>query len=274
MENDITIVTAFFDLGRGSLPTEVRGRVLPHYQHRNNDTYFDYFNKQAKLQNDMVVYTTKDFAEKVHDIRKQYGLENRTKIVIMDSYLPDEMKPYKQAIEKIQSSPAYIDKITNPHLIEYWHTDYVLVNIFKAFYVTHAINSGLVKTDLTAWIDFGYCRNDTTVPPSSKWSYNFDVNKMHLFNIRTIEPERPIDSIIYTGDVYIMGCHIVGGTKQWEYFRGLIIGCLNKLIEHNLIDDDQTLLLMSYLTNPSEFELHYVDPSDWFIIFKKFNLNA
>ena len=270
--SDITIVTAFFDLGRGSLPKEVKGRVLPHHQHRTTDTYFEYFKKQAKLQNDMVVYTTKDCAEKVHAIRESFGLGDRTKIVIMESYLPDEMRVYKGMIEKIQASPEYYEKVTNPQLIEYWHSDYVLVNIFKAFYVTHAINSGLVKTDLTAWIDFGYCRTDTTVPPSNKWSYDFDVNKMHLFNIRTIEPQRPIDSIIYTGDVYIMGCHIVGGTKCWERFRDLIIGNLNKLLEHNLIDDDQTLLLMAYLISPSEFELHYVDPSDWFIIFKNFNL--
>lgn len=270
--SEITIVTAFFDLGRGSLPKEVRGRVLPHHQHRTTDTYFDYFSKQAKLQNNMVVYTTKDCAEKVYSIRKQYGLQDRTKIVVMDSYLPDDMKPYKEAIEKIQSSDEYISKITNPHLIEYWHADYVLVNIFKAFYVSHAINSGLIETDLTAWIDFGYCRNDDAVPPCNKWSYDFDDDKIHLFNIRPIEPERPIDSIIYTGDVYIMGCHIVAGTKKWEYFKGLILGCLNKLIEHKLIDDDQTLLLMAYLTNTSEFELHQGDPNDWFNIFRTLNL--
>jgi len=270
--SDITIVTAFFDLGRGNLPTEVRGRVLPQHQHRNNDTYFDFFSKQAKLQNDMVIYTTKDCAERVYNIRKEYGLQDRTKIVVMESYLPDELKPFKERIETIQSSPAYYEKVTNPHLIEYWHADYVLVNIFKAFYVAHAIDSGLVKTDLTAWIDFGYCRTDTTVPPCNKWSYDFDADKIHLFNIRPIEPERPIDSIIYTGDVYIMGCHIVAGTKKWEYFRNLVFGCLSKLLEHNLIDDDQTLLLMAYLTNPAEFELHSVAPEDWFIIFKNYNL--
>jgi hypothetical protein len=148
----------------------------------------------------------------------------------------------------------------------------VLVNIFLFFYVANAIDSGLVKTDLTACIDFGYCRTDTTVLPCNKWSYDFNTDKIHLFNIRPIEPERPIDSIIYTGDVYIMGCHIVAGTKKWEYFRNLVFGCLSKLIEHNLIDDDQTLLLMAYLTNPAEFELHSVDPEDWFIIFKNYNL--
>lgn len=269
--SDITIVTAFFDIGRGNLPESKHGRILPHYQHRDNNTYFEFFKKQAKLQNDMVIYTTENFAKLVYSIREDYGLGNKTKIVVMPSYLPEELSHYKSDIEKIQSSPEYYNKVINPQLIEYWHSDYVLVNIFKSFYVTHAINSGLVKTELTAWIDFGYCRTDTTVPPSNKWSYDFDKEKMHLFNIRPIEPQRTIDSIIYTGDVYIMGCHIVGGTKCWEKFKNLIIGNLDDLLEHKLIDDDQTLLLMAYLINPSEIELHYVDPSDWFIIFKEYN---
>ena len=49
----ISIVTAFFDIGRGNLPNEKHGRILPHYQHRSVDTYFDFFSKLAKIQNDM-----------------------------------------------------------------------------------------------------------------------------------------------------------------------------------------------------------------------------
>jgi protein YibB len=168
-------------------------------------------------------------------------------------------------------NPKYIEKIVNPQLIEYWHSDYVLVNIFKSLYVTDAIIKNLVTNDVVAWIDFGYCRNENTIPKSNRWKYNFDVNKIHFFNIHEIQPERPIDSIIYTGDVYIQGCHIVAGKKMWKDLRDLVFGNLNVLINHDLIDDDQTLLLMSYLTKPELFELRYVHPSDWFIIFKEYN---
>ena len=271
MENDISIVTAFFDIGRGNLPTVKHGRVLPHYQHRTTNTYFQYFNNLAKLQNDMVVYTTENFAQQVYDIRKQYGLENKTDVVVLESYLPPQLKDVKTRVQEIMDSPDYYTRVDNPQLIEYWHADYVLVNIFKSLYVTNAIDSGLIKNDITAWIDFGYCRNTSTIPVSNKWTYPFDKDKIHFFNIRDIEPKRPIDNIIYTGDVYTMGCHMVAGTKKWDLLKRLVMGNLEQLLKHNLIDDDQTLMLMSYLIKPEEFELRYVDPNDWFIIFKNYN---
>ena len=51
---------------------------------------------------------------------------------------------------------------------------------------------------------------------------------------------------------------------------------LNKHLLDSLIDDDQTLLLLSYKSNPQEFILHkenidYQD-LDWFFIFKYYNL--
>lgn len=271
---DISIVTAFFDIGRGNLPQTKHGRVLPHYQHRSVDQYFEFFKKQAVLENEMTIYTTAEFAQRVYDIRKSFGRENQTHIVVLNSYLPDDMKKVKERVQEIQDSPEYYGKVVNPQLIEYWHSDYVLVNIFKSLYVSHAIGSGFCKSPVTAWIDFGYVRGDDVIPPSNKWSYPFDPDKIHFFNIKPIDKERPIDDIIYTGDVYIQGCHMVAGTKMWNTVKDLILGNLNILLNHNLIDDDQTLLLMSYLMKPELFELRYVDPSDWFIIFKDYNTNA
>lgn len=193
--SDITIVTAFFDIGRGNLPKEKHGRVLPHYQHRSVDTYFDYFEILAKLKNDMVIYTTKDLAERVYDIRDANGLTDKTTVVVMDSYLPKGFDEIKSKIEDIMNSEEYISNIINPQLIEYWHSDYVLVNIFKSLYVGYAIESGLVKTDLAAWIDFGYCRTIETLPKNLKWSYPFDSDKIHFFNMRDIDKERPLSLI-------------------------------------------------------------------------------
>jgi len=271
MDKNITVVTAFFDIGRGNLPNEKHGRVLPHYQHRSVDTYFEYFKNLAQLKNDMVIYTSQDFAERIYNIRKDAGLEEQTTVVVLPSYLPNGFDEIRDKVTEIMNDPNYYGKVDNPQLIEYWHTDYVLVNIFKSYYVSHAITNGHIKTDLTAWIDFGYCRNPNTIPSSKEWSYDFDKEKIHYFNIRTIEPERPIDEIIYTGDVYIMGCHIVAGTHKWVDLMSRMTNCLAVLLSHRLIDDDQTLLLMSFLSSPQDSELHYVDPSDWFIIFKKFN---
>ena len=50
---------------------------------------------------------------------------------------------------------------------------------------------------------------------------------------------------------------------------------LHQLLDNELIDDDQTLLLMSALAHPEHFELHSAEiskPLDWFFIFRKYNL--
>ena len=269
--NEITIVTAFFDIGRGRLPKTKYGRTLPFYEHRSVDTYFEFFTNLAKIKNDMIIYTSPDFAERIYDIRDKFGLSDKTKVVVMESYMPKGLESYKERTEKVMESEDYISKIRRPELIEYWHADYVLVNMFKSLYVNHAIDSGLVKTDVTAWIDFGYCRDDNRLPENNVWSYNFDPDKIHFFNIKPIEKDRPIVEIISTGDVYVMGCHMVAGTKKWSRIRELIFGNFEVLLNNNLCDDDQTLLLMSYLVAPEEFEIRFVDPSDWFIIFKDYN---
>lgn len=274
MDNDISVITAFYDIGRGNLPKVKHGRELPFYQHRSVDTYFDFFSKLAKLQNEMVIYTTPNFEDRVKTIRKDLGLEDLTKVVTTESYLPKELESLKERVQAVMDDPNYYSKVVNPQLIEYWHADYVLVNIFKAVYATDAIEKRLISNNLTAWIDFGYVRNDTTIPASNRWTYNFDPEKIHFFNQYHIQPERPIDSIIYTGDVYIQGCHIVAGTKKWKLLKELVLKNVEVLLENNLIDDDQTLLLMSYLTKRNECQLHPADPNDWFRVFRKYNNQA
>ena len=199
------------------------------------------------------------------------GLGDRTNVMILPSYLPLDMTETRDNIQNIMEDETFWKSVDNPHLIEYWNSDYVLINILKSLYVTHAINSEVIKTDLAAWIDFGYVRTIETLPKSLEWKYPFDKDKMHMFNMREIEPERPISDIIKTGDVYTQGCHIVGGVSVWPTFMQLMIYNMNMLIQNNMIDDDQTMMLMSYLSKPEMFELRYNSPDDWFRIFKDYN---
>jgi len=271
--SEITIVTAFFDIGRGDLPAMKYGRILPHYQHRSTETYFEFFKNLSKIKNPMVIFTTHDLADRVRNIRIAEGLGDKTTVISVDSYLPDDLSHYKEKIEKVMNDPEYISKIVNPQLIEYWHSDYVLVNILKSWYLNYAIERDVVKTDLVAWIDFGYVRNLETLPKNLKWNYDFDKEKIHLFNMRDIDGNlnRTLADIVYTGDVYIQGCHIVAGSNMWKKLYNLVLLNLDLALSMNLSDDDQTFLLMSYLSAPQYFELHYNSPDDWFRIFKDYN---
>lgn len=270
MANSITIVSAFFDIGRGSMPKEKNGRVIPDYQHRSNDKYFEYFKNLAKINNDMVIYTTEEFESKILEARK--GSSKKTIVVVLDSYVVDGDYNPKNKIELIMNDLEYVSKVNNPQYIEYWNADYVLVNLFKSFYVSDAISRGHVNTELAAWIDFGYCRTGEEIQFENEWLYDFDPEKIHLFNMEEIDFNRNLSSIVYSGDVYIQGCHIVAGTKKWPRLKELMIKSFNRLLDSGLSDDDQTILLMSYMDSPEDFILRNNDKSDWFRIFKDYRI--
>lgn len=273
MTDNITIVTAFFDLGRGDLPAMKHGRILPHHQHRSTETYFEFFKNLAMINNPMVIFTSPDLVDRIRNIRIAAGHGDKTEVVGMVSYLPPHLEHYKDKIEKVMNDPDFIKNVVNPQLIEYWHSDYVLVNILKSYFVNYAVESGSIKTDLAAWIDFGYVRTIEALPKNLTWRYPFDPEKIHLFNMRDLSGNlnRTLADIVYTGDVYIQGCHIVGGVEAWNKLYQLMFINLDLALHMNLSDDDQTFLMMSYLSAPKYFELHYNSPNDWFRIFKDYN---
>lgn len=268
--SDITVVTAYFDIGRGNWPKVVRGREMPFYAHRTEDTYFDYFTRLASLQNDMIIATEEKNAERILKIRREQS-DGKTDVLVID--FQKQIENIKPRIETVINRPEYIKFVNNPHFPEYWNTDYILINLFKTNFVVDAFKRGLIKNSLAAWIDFGYVRDDKTLKPNILWKHSFDPSKMHYFNLAPIDQTRPIFDIIKTGDVYIMGCHIVGGEEAWHNNLQLNNLSLQSLLHCGLMDDDQTFLLMNYLARPDLIDLHYINEKEngWFVIFNNFN---
>ena len=136
--SDITIVTAFFDIGRGDWTPD---KGLPHYLQRTTDTYLERFANMAKLDNDMVVFTSPDLVEKIEKLREG----KPTKVIQKDfSTLASKLK---NEITRVQSLQKYQEMI-NPRQVknpEYWNADYVLVNLLKSSFITIAINKLLNK---------------------------------------------------------------------------------------------------------------------------------
>ena len=266
--NEISIVTAFFDIGRGDWTPE---KGLPHYLQRTNDTYFERFANMASLDNTIVVYTSEELAEKVWDIRK----DKTDKTVVVTIDFEDQFGEYREKIKRVQNNPEFLAKI-NPNQVknpEYWSSDYVLVNFLKSHFVNHAIGAGVFDTDLIAWLDFGYCREPSTLNNVKLWEYPFNKDKIHFFNIKDFNPNNTITNIISNNDVHITGPCIVSSQKMWPELERLMNQSFDELISKDLIDDDQTLLLMSSLIEPDKFELHPISPNDWFIAFRKYNEN-
>jgi protein YibB len=272
--SDITIVTAFFDIGRSNWNTDASGNPVPYYVQRSTDSYFEYFSYLAQMKNDMIIYCeTEEHKKKIETIRREAAPDSKTTIMVVSL---EPVNNLKNKIQSVQRRQEYIDLIDDPRMPEYWNADYVLINYLKTEFVNNAIDNGLVETELAAWIDFGYVRGPQGLPSSLTWNYDFDATKMHYFTKLPIDMDRPIFDIIKTNTVYVMGCHIVGGKKAWKKHLMLSFSSLHSLLDCNLIDDDQTILLMNYRNEPDLFELHPIKVSqeewyEWNVAFRKYN---
>jgi protein YibB len=266
--NEITIVTAFFDIGRGEWTAS---KQLPGYLHRTTDTYFERFSHLATLDNEMVVFTSPDLVDRVLSIRKKFA--NKTKVISLDFH--NLYQQERKIISDIQASPQFQSRI-NPREVknpEYWSADYVLVNFLKSHFVNYAIQNQLTSNEIVSWVDFGYCRGADTLGGNTKWQYNFDQNKIHFFNFRTHE-EMPFDisTIIENNIVYVLGACIVAGKNMWPKLEELMKTCMGLIVGKGFVDDDQTLLHMSYLSDRDSFEIHRIDENDPFIVFREYNI--
>jgi protein YibB len=251
---NITIITAFFDIKRESW----KGFE------RSVNFYLESFSRLSRIENQIIVYTSEDLVDTIKKVSD--------KITVISYDFMAESENIRKDIKSVQSNVILKNKtnksfLNNP---EFLYPEYVAVNMYKPVFVLDAISKKIIKNDLIAWIDFGYCRNDSAIPTNS-WSYEFNPEKINLFSIKEINKKRSVKSIAYLNDVYIQGCHIVTGSEGWSTLHRLMFKNFYKMLSMSLIHNDQTVLLMSYLENENAFQIHKNDPNDWFRIFKDYN---
>ena len=254
-----TIVTAFYDLGRDEWEGFKNGELIAPYIRRSTDTYFERFERLCKIKNPIVCYTQAKFFDRIKAIRSDVEL------VAIDDIFKDHQE-VMDLIHKVQVNDDFINLLDHPSSPEYWSAEYVAINFFKSFLVAHANESGLVKTDNIAWIDFGYCR-EKLFEDGFEWSFDCD-GKVNLFNIKPMD-DKPIFSIVMSGEVYIQGCHVVAPRRMWTALKTHMIEALRRLLSVGFIDDDQTLLLMSYRMHPETYKLNVGNTENWFDIFDR-----
>ncbi|HEG8190948.1 TPA: protein YibB, partial [Campylobacter coli] len=118
MQKEITIVTAFYNVGRTT---------------RSNEQYLSYFDFWAGLKNKVIIYTTDDMKEANLEIRKKHNLEDKTIIITKD------LKEFdKENFEKIQETFNNYDQSLNrkhPKNIECNNAMYCYLMYLKPFFV-------------------------------------------------------------------------------------------------------------------------------------------
>lgn len=255
----INIVTAFYDIGRSNWNAFSR----------STETYFEAFERLCHLQNNIVLFTSLEFKPRIDSI--QQNIKKDLKVYYLDIFSENAMLLEK--IKQIQESEEFQKGITNPSCPEYREPKYILINYLKSYFCTEAYKRDTTLTGKAAWIDFGYCRKNRHLPPSRKWDYDFN-EKIQLFNLLNIHDNINIIDTIKTNTVYIQGCHIVADIDGWNRLSGFMRESLDDLLSKNLVDDDQTLLLLCYLKSKHDFCLHEAKITkkyNWFFIFRLFN---
>lgn len=264
----ISIVTAFFDIGRGEWTPD---KGLPHYLQRSVNIYIERFSYLLNLDTDITVYTSKHLVAILTEL--SVGKIAKTTIVEFDLNQFSETKTRISTIQQMDlfKNNISLNQIKNP---EYWNSDYVLITNLKAHFVELAIKNKLTKNDMVAWIDFGYCRSEQNIPKSNSWQYHFDKNKIHLFAYKPYDGKNVLE-IIASNDVYILGAKVVAHKSNWPVMSELMKLSQYKLFETNFVDDDQGLWLISSLMEPDLFELHKIPDhqlgGDPFVLFNEFN---
>ena len=265
-DGKITIVTAFFDIGRGDW-TEDKGH--PSYLKRSNEQYFQYFENLALLENKLIIFTSEQYKAKVRQIRG----DKPTEIITLDIH--EIFSDYLIQIEQIQKSDKFISQVKESQLRnpEYWSPEYVLITNLKSYFVNFAINSHLVATEQVAWVDFGYCRDIAVTNNIVEWVKIFEPNKIHLFTIKKNYPVtmESVKEVIFSNRVFIIGGAIVGSQDVWIKFSKIILDCQKELLESGIVDDDQGVFMMALYKAPDLFKLNYLGKNKWFDLFKRYD---
>lgn len=259
------IVTAFRNIGRSNW----EGPNLPSYLKRTVDDYFERFERLLVLDNPIIVFADQESYNRLLGYTKQ----KPNLVVVLDSHYPNCSKQIYDGIARVQNLPSFKETIRQPYNPEYWSQDYVMINLLKSWYVNRAYELGFVTgDDLTFWCDFGYPRKAEDISPGLWECDYFDKDKIHVFSHRDLVPTKiDIRNIIDHNEVYLQGCHIGADHKNWKFLEKENWKHIKMLLANDLVDDDQSILLMTYIKNKDRFYIHYTMNDYWFCLFTQYN---
>jgi protein YibB len=254
---ELTIVTAFFDIGRDKYT----------FLSRSVDKYLDHFRFWARMQNRLIVYTSPELAAKVMEIRRGFGLEDRTTVIEIEDVFEVEPKLYEK-MKAVESRPDFFNfrANNNPKWPENM-ANYDYVMLMKYWCMHDAVDRGFA-TGLISWLDFGFNHGGEcfTDPEEFDFLWKCELgDKVHVFCKN--HPDNTFSVFqLQLFSVCMMGAPvIVPDNLAGELWR-MTKKATEALVMLDCIDDDQQLLLMAYREEPEIFEIHM---SDWFMPMKE-----
>ena len=285
-DNDITIVTAFLDIGRSDWKGDYK-RDPSFYI----DSFLTYLNYPYKIvcyvddkyiNNILKTYANSPYQNKLFiPINKTWLMQNihawsniEKDRAIMNS---NEYKEFlKQRIPLMRPCKTEVD--TRSYLCpENIFPEYNVINHSKIDLIANAINNGYINTTYTAWCDFGYFRtyhsNGDALPITT-----IDVNKLNpdkitfCLRFEITENDKNILWTALLGNEVFIGAFYAGPTKLMIPFQNTYHDAVNKIYNVGITDDDQHVYIQCYCLNPDIMHLKVFKNQDWpkaLVVFSK-----
>ena len=259
--NDITLVTAFFDIGRENWGSPIFRRP--------NDNYFRAFSRLASYDYPMIIYADTRHADRIKEIiNLNANHKNLKKIVLIsEEWLKANFYPWSrlELETKIMSSEYYKNLIPNRVAMQYpenVNPRYTILTHSKIDFLCHASEAMLASHDNLLWVDFGYL-SDTAVAngmmPKSKLSSSSLVpDRVNLCSLNNPLNEQDFDPIhtLQNAPEKLTAGVFGGDIKSLLKFRTLSHQALDEMQERNLADDEQALWISCIKKASDLFAIH------------------
>lgn len=143
-----TIITAWFDIGRGSWREFARPA----------SEYLEKMKLVMTLRNPMVIFTTPEFSETILDMRASHGLLDRTSMVTMTTLRCSPVAHLETEVRGVMCDPAYLHATAHPETPERTQVWYNLIMWAKAY--LFKAGSLMPQTGNGYYIWLGACRGN------------------------------------------------------------------------------------------------------------------
>ncbi|KAL8572244.1 hypothetical protein ACOMHN_022481 [Nucella lapillus] len=235
MEPEITIVTAYFNIGKLN-----KGGPFGQYTPQK---YIEWMSVFGRIDNPLIVFTdshqVKDIFEK---LREKFPPE-RTQVLVIKR---EELWAFQLAeeIKGVFSQPNY--PTHDPNTV---HENYSCVMHAKFELVNKVIREEMFRTKYLAWLDIGLFRavvEETHIFPLSV-PKDFDPTKVAYSGQSSFDPSLTPMQVVAGNKVWVGGAMFLGRPEILYLYTQDYMRAVRKLLDMRVMSTDQQVIYIMYL---------------------------
>lgn len=251
----VTLVTAFFDIGRKDF------KAIP----RTNQKYLNDFKFWARIKNRLIVFTDSAYASEILKIRSEFGLQDDTEIIIIDDITAIEPEIFER-MKEIRNNGWFTRFRILPNATSNIPI-YSYLMLLKGWFMKESAK--FILEGSLVWMDFGYNHGGAFYNHPEDFDFEWTCpqqDKIRLFYYKKIDQKPIYETVRRLSDSFMGSPYIIPSNLCAEFWE-LTRGAMNDLLSVDLYDDDQLLLLMASRKRP---DLFILEESDWFLPIKTY----